>query len=304
MRHGGQRSIDALLAEQAAVFRLAQATPQVSRERVRHAVRSGRWQMPHRGIYVAHNGELTREQKLWVCYLAGPPGSALGGLTAAELDGLRQFEAPTIYLVIPPRARAPRRPDLIVKRSSQLTAADIHPLRRPTRTRMPRSLVDAASWQHHEVRVRSIILAGVQQRLTRPQDLRDALSRRPSCRHRRIIRQSIDDAEGGIASIPEHDFEQIRRTFNLPPPQRQVVVRGPDGRLYLDAAWLRYQVSVEIHGIQHMEILSWDADLDRQAFLAARGQRVLPFSSYAVRHRKAHVGTLITEALRNGGWRG
>ncbi|WP_165367465.1 type IV toxin-antitoxin system AbiEi family antitoxin domain-containing protein, partial [Phytoactinopolyspora endophytica] len=299
-----ERTLEKIVREQEGVFRLDQIAPLVTWATVDHAVRSGRWSRPHRGVYVLHNGELTESQEHWICVLAASPGAALGGLTAAKLDGLQGFEVPERYLVVPIHARAPRRSGLIVKRSSLLTDADVHPMRRPPRTRVPRSLVDGASWQATQTRSRAIVLAGVQQGLARPADLRDALSRRGPCRHRRLITQSIDDAEGGIASVPERDFEQIRRRFHLPEPERQAVVRGPDGRFYLDAYWSRYDVSAEIHGTQHMEILSWDADLDRQAILAAGGKRVLPFTSYAVRSRKEHVGAILTEALRNAGWSG
>ncbi|NDL57087.1 hypothetical protein [Phytoactinopolyspora mesophila] len=299
-----RRGFDAVIQAQAGVFRLDHVAPFVSREQARHAVRTGKWQRPYRGVFVAHNGELTREQELWVCALAAPAGSALGGLTAAELGGFQQFADQDTYIIIPLKSRPPKRPGLIVKRSSELTSADVHPSRWPPRTRMPRSLVDGASWQRLKERARGIILAGVQQRVVRPAHLRDALSRRGPCRHRTLIRQSIDDAEGGIASIPEHDFERIRRMFGLPEPQRQAIVMRSDGRYYLDADWHPFGVSAEVHGSQHMEIRTWDSDLDRQAMLAAQGRRVLQFSSYAVRHRKQQVGTLLVAALRNAGWPG
>ncbi|WP_123788513.1 hypothetical protein [Phytoactinopolyspora halophila] len=297
-------AIQQIVREQDGVFRLDQVATLVSWSMADHAVRTGRWSRPHRGVYVAHNSDLTKRQESWVCLLAGPPGSALGGLTAAELDGLRGFDAAGTYLVVPLKSRSPTRPGLVVKRSGELTDGDVHPSRRPRRTRVPRSLVDAASWQGSTGRASSIILAGVQQRLVRPDDLRDALARRGRCRNRLVIRQSIYDAEGGIASVPERDFGRIVRMFTLPEPERQAVIQRSDGRFYLDAHWRKYGVSSEVHGIQHLELFSWDADLDRQAIVAARGLRVLPFSSYAVRHRKEHVGRLLTEALRNAGWRG
>ncbi|WP_129670102.1 type IV toxin-antitoxin system AbiEi family antitoxin domain-containing protein [Phytoactinopolyspora endophytica] len=274
------RSLDTIVREQDGVVRLEDIAHVMTRAMVRHAVRSGRWSSPHRGVYVAHNGELTRKQELLVCLRAAPPGSALAGLTAAELDGLQGFKVTEVYVVIPTNARPPARTGLIVKKSRVLTTDDVHPVRQPRRTRLPRSLVDSASWTPHETRARAVILAGVQQRLTRPDDLRDALSRRANCRHRVLIAESIEDAEGGIASVPEREFDQICRMFDLPEPERQAVVRRLDGRYYLDAHWPRYEVGAEVHGIQHMEILNWDADLDRQAEISARGDRVLPFTSF------------------------
>jgi very-short-patch-repair endonuclease len=173
----------------------------------------------------------------------------------------------------------------------------------PRRTRLPRSILDAASWSRHDRLARAVVLASVQQRLARPQDLLSHLTRRGPFRRRALIVESIQDASGGVASVPERDFELIRRRRRLPAPSRQAVLRRPDGRYYLDTDWASYGVAAEVHGIQHTEILNWDSDLDRLSVVAARGRRVLQFSSYAVRHRQRRVGDLLAEALVNGGWR-
>lgn len=81
-------------------------------------------------------------------------------------------------------------------------------------------------------------------------------------------------------------------------------MQRPDGRYYLDADWPAFGVSAEIHGTQHIEVVTWDADLDRLADIAANGRRVLQFTSHSLRHQREHVGTLLVQALRHGGWRG
>ncbi len=297
-------TLEDVLLRQAQVFRASDVFRWLSVDEIRSEVAAGRWGHPHRGVFVAHNSALTVEQERWVCLLCAPAGSALGGLTAAEIDGLTGFEVEQNHLIIPMGSRRPRRAALIVHHSDRLAEGDIHPDREPRRTRLPRSLVDGASWSRSDRRCRAIILAGVQQRRVRPGDLRDALLRRGPCRHRRLISESIDDAEGGIASVPEHDFELVRRQFGLPEPDRQAPVRRKDGRYYLDAKWRKYRVAAEIHGTQHMQIRAWDADLDRHNELTADGQLVLQFSSYAVRRRKQYVGSTLTRALTNAGWNG
>ena len=296
-------TLEDVLRRQAGVVRTQDVASWLTDADIRREVADGRWRMPHRGIYVAHNAELTAEQERWVCLLAGPPGSALCGLTAAALDGFEGAAASDNHLVIPAGARRPKRSGLAVHFSTQLGVADVHPVREPRRTRPARSLVDAATFCIQKGASRAIILAGVQQRLVRPEDLRDALSRRGPCRHHAVIIESIADAEGGIASIPEHDFDLILRRFHLPEPDRQAVVRRPGGRYYLDADWLRFRVACEVHGTQHLAIPAWDADLDRHNELTADGRRILQFSSYTVRHRKEHVGAVVTRALRQAGWR-
>lgn len=295
-------SFEEVLDQQSGVFRAADVREWISAAAIRNEVDAGRWQRAHRGVYVASNADLSTRQELWVCVLSGPPGSVLGGLPAAELDGLKNFTSSDIHLIIPVGSRKPSRPGMIAHYSSRLDERDVHPIRVPPRTRLARSLIDAAVWSRNERRSRAIILAGPQQRLVRPRDLRDALSRRGQCWHHATVTESIDDAEGGIASVPEHDFDVIVRTRGLPPPNRQVVLRRTDGRYYLDVDWTAYGVSAEVHGIQHMAIATWDNDLDRHSEIAADGRTLLQFSSYSVRHRKDHVANLVKRALRNRGW--
>src|SRR5262249_30427134 len=151
---------------------LARMTPDALQWRIE----SGRWQQPCRGVVVAHSGPLTADQKLWVATLWAGPGAALGGLTAARLWGLRGFEAneDAIELVPPPgRDRKPVQPQLrlIIRYSRHLTMADVHPGRQPPRTRVARSLVDAAAWRYSDRGARAVLAAGVQQGLVLPQHL-------------------------------------------------------------------------------------------------------------------------------------
>ena len=127
----------------------------------------------------------------------------------------------------------------------------------------------------------------------RPADVRAALPRRGPFRHRGVVVESLADADGGIASLPEHDFDVVRRRAGLPEPVRQRVVRRPDGRYYLDAAWHRPRLVVEVHGVQHLEQLAWDADLERLGEITAGGDRILQISSFAVRHQPERVQALL-----------
>ena len=58
-----------------------------------------------------------------------------------------------------------------------LTNLDVHPQRQPRRTRIARSLIDAAAWMPADRGATAILAAGVQQRLVRPKDLSDVADR-------------------------------------------------------------------------------------------------------------------------------
>jgi hypothetical protein len=207
--------------DQDGVLTSAQASRCYGREHVRAQLRARRWQRPVRGVVVLHNGPLTDSQRRWVALLASAPGSALAGMTALAVDEFEGFAPGRPKVVQPMGSRRPSHGDVTPHWSVYLGDADVHPLRRPRRTRPARSLLDEASWSDAERRARALILAGVQQRIVRPRDLRESLFRRGACRHRGLIVESILDAVGGIQSLPELDFELIRRRRRLPPPARQ-----------------------------------------------------------------------------------
>lgn len=281
--------------------------------RVRAQLDGRRWQQPVQGVVVRHNGELAPEQRIWVALLAAPPGAMLHGLSAAVHDDLKGLEPDHLAIVVPGSSRNPRPsraaklPEewkVAIRWSTKLGPRDVWSQVMPPRTRLPRSIVDAASERVAERRARVIVLAAVQQRLTRPPDLWDALSRRGRCRNRVIIAQSIVDAAGGIDSLPERDFDQIRDARRLPEPTRQSVLQRRDGRYYLDAEWKRWGIRAEIHGIPHSKITNWDGDLERQNEISIEGGGLLIFSSYAIRHLGYMVGDQLERMFRSRGWSG
>lgn len=291
-----------VLETQCGVLTTVQALQRVGEKRLRTRVRNQLWQQPYRGVVVTHNGPLTPEQATWAHLLACPPGSVLGGLSALEQDGLTGFPPDATYVVVPDHARRPEREGLVVHSSVYLDERDVHPLRTPPRTRTPRSVVDAASWSEAPRRVRAIVLASAQQGLVRTRELREALTRRGTCRHRALIVESYLDAAGGIQSLPERDFDTIRTWVGLPEPTRQRRVRRKDGKYYLDVTWDEYEVAVEIHGIPHMRALQWDADLLRANEIVIGGPKLLIFSSYAVRHEREVVSDQLRRLFANAGW--
>lgn len=286
------------------VHEIADLLQHMSRGQIQAQLDGRRWQQPRAPVVVTHNGPLTSRQHLLVALAIAPPGAALSGLTALDLDGLRGFTDPAVHVTIPRGHRRVQCDGVVTHWSGFLGPSEVHPSRAPRRTRTPRSLLDAAADMCHERFARAVILAGVQQRITSPGLLRAALPTRGPCRHHALIVESIDDAECGIASVPEKDFDVIITRRHLPAPTRQSVRRRPDGKYYLDAEWDRYDTAAEVHGSQHLEVLAWDGDLDRAADIVVAGPRLLQFTSYAVRRRQDRVGQLLEAALRRGGWRG
>lgn len=292
-----------LLAAEDGVLHRSELPPELARH-VRSELRARRWQRVGRDVFVSHNGPLGRRQRLQAAVKASPRGSALAGPTAAELDGLTGFSTTEIFVTQPCGTRDPQLPGVVVHYSRFLGQPDVHPLKVPRRCRLPRSIVDAAAWAAHDEPARAVVLAGVQQRLVSPEQLRDALSRRGPCLRHALIAETIDDADGGIASVPEHEFAVIVRTFGLPEPTRQRILERPDGRCYLDADWAEFHLAVEVDGRGHLDVDAWDADLDRANDIVIDGRTLLRFTSFAIRRRPESVGTTLVRAFVARGWTG
>jgi hypothetical protein len=138
--------------------------------------------------------------------------------------------------------------------SRMLTDLDVHPLWEPGRTRMARSLVDAASWMATDRGAMAVLAAGVQQRRVRVQDLRTRLDRMTRIRRRRLMYEILADVEGGAQALSELDFtRQVIRRFRLPEPSRQAGRRDSRGRQrWIDVLFDEWKVAVEIDGAQHI----------------------------------------------------
>lgn len=292
------------LDRQCDVLTLAYAQCHLGSERVRWYIRSGRWQRPRAGVVVAHSGPLTSRQRLWADLLSAGKGAALAGLTAALLDGLRGFTCASTHILVPhgrrPRAQVGR----VIHRSTLLGPEHVHPARLPQRTRLPRSLVDAAAWAGNDDRARAILAAGVQQRLVRACDLRDAVESRTKVHRRPLIMHTIDDIEGGAHALSEINFAHLLRRYGLPEPTRQVMRRDKDGRRrWLDVFFEEWGLVVEVDGCWHMEAQTWWADMLRDNEITLEGHRVLRFPAFAVREQPELVARQITQALHAAGWR-
>ena len=293
-----------LLRRQSGVVDVRTALRCLAPAALRWRLDSGRWQQPCRGILVAHSGPLSAEQTLWVAVCWAGPGALLAGLTAAQADGLSGPADQRIHLLLP-AARQVRKAHppfpVIVHRSTLLGPADIHPARRPPRTRLARSVVDAAAWMATDDRARAVLAAGVQQRMVRADDLMAVANRASRLRRRSLIVSTLGDIVGGAQALSELDFSRLVRSYGIPEPDRQAVRHDAQGRRrWLDAFWEWARVIVEIDGFWHMDAATWWKDMWRDNEFTASGYRVLRFPAFAIRCQPDDVARQIREALRLG----
>jgi hypothetical protein len=298
------------LKNRGGVIDVATAMRYLSWREIRCRVESGQWQRVARAVLVTHNGPLTERQRLEAALLWGGPGAALGGFAAARIDGLRWLDGSMTQtdLLIPPGRKnrpSPEFLDVVTHYSGMLAEQDVHPLRAPRRTRIERSLIDAASWAPNERLAVAVITAGEQQGLTVPDKLRAVLARDQTRFRHKLIAATIDDIEGGNHSISELDFTRlVVRAFRLPLPERQWTRLDANGhRRYLDVAWPEWKVVAEIDGSQHFwdPLQRWD-DMERDIDLQIDGWLVVRIPAWMVRHHPDIVARKIWAALRKAGF--
>lgn len=260
-----------------------------------------RWQSPRAGVVVTHSGALSEEERTLVDLCVCGPMAVLAGLTAARCDGFQGFAASATHILVPAGYKRVARPGIVVHRSRHLDPVDVHPARQPRRTRIARSVIDAASWAATDGAATAIVASSVQQGLVRPDHLRLVLERLQKVARRAHIAQVVDATDGG--SLSEHEFEFLRlcHRFGLPTPSRQVRRTDSMGRdRYTDAEFDDYDVVAEIDGAQHMELRTWWDDLDRQNDLVIDGGKtVIRFVGLALRTQPSRVVTRLHDCLRN-----
>lgn len=277
------------------VFTVAEVLARTSAGHLRWMVSSGRWQSPARGVVVLHSGPLSREEVVQVEVLAHGGRAVLGGVSAAIADGLRYPNSGSLHIVLPHGGRNLRRPGVVVHRSRNLTEKDIHPVRWPRRTRLPRSIVDAASWAASDLAAQAILASSVQQRLVTPDALAMVAGDMLRLPRRALIDETIRDVAGGSLSEYEVLFVRLCREHGLPSPSRQVHRRDASGCLrYLDAEFDEYGLVVEIDGQQHMEVLAWWEDMNRNnEIVVDDGKSLLRFAGFALRHQADRVADVL-----------
>lgn len=235
---------------------------------VRHQVRSGRWQVMHRGVYAAFTGTPTRRAELWGTVLRLGPDAVLSHQTAAELHGLLDGPSSVIHVTVPSDSN-PRRygklPGIVIHRSRSIRRAR-HPLLTPPRTRVEETVLDLIESARGFDEAYEWICRAIGRRRTTAVRLQAALEARPRIHWRQDIELALGYAGGGALSVLEFRYVRgVEHAHGLPAATRQARVRQATGNRYLDNLYEEYRACVEIDGAAaHPEDEQWrDKDRDR-----------------------------------------
>lgn len=259
-----------------------------SRSFVRNQIRSGRWTQRTHSVYTTTTGPLSREQRLWVAVAHAGPRALLGGLTATELQGMRNWTRDEITVFVDQELSFDPVEGVRFFRTRRPLGAMRHPTHElPTCRVEPAVLLFAG----HEPSTRTAlgaVTATVQQGLTTPDRLLTWTRALRPLRRAAAIRELLADVAGGSQSLAEIDVLRLCRAWGLALPRRQQRRRDRSGRpRYTDCEWELPDgriLVLEVDGAFHLDVDAYTADVQRHRGLTTDRRVVIRCTAYEVRH--------------------
>lgn len=273
----------------------------ISNDRIRTALRTGRWQEPVRGVVVPHGGELTQRERWLVALEYGGVDAFLSHHSALLLWGARAEELAAGRRVagVLGDYQAPAEGGLVeISRShgqhmSSHGFVVVHQTRRPCdgvvlaglrTTSAARAAVDVAVTAPRRRDVDHVVADVLQKGLATVDELEEEV-RRAGRLAGPGLRSAIADARRGMRSVGESDLRRVVLQAGLPEPEWNAPVETAAGTYYVDALWRHRRVAAEADGLAyHLSAKDWAPDLRRQNAIHGAGVMLLRFPVRRLRH--------------------
>ncbi|MBC7373613.1 MAG: hypothetical protein H7323_06445 [Frankiales bacterium] len=295
--------VSALAAEQDGVLGRRQLyAADFTRWQLQARLRGKRWQRTGRQTVCVTTGPLTQAATRWVAVLETGPRAALDGITALQAAGVKGLTDTEVH-VIAPKSCTPLKPRGVVVHESRRFREPEILTDGVRRVRPAVAAVHAALWAVTNRQAGLFLVMPVQQRIVTAEQLREALSAVRRAPRRRLLLQLVEDVADGVHSLNELDVCRALRRRGLPEPTRQILVRLPTGRFYLDLEWDQWGVHLEIDGLQHEDADAQLHDVLRDLDVATTGRTTIRLPILAFRLDEQAVLDRLEALLRSRGWR-
>ena len=272
----------------------------VDADRVRNHVRAQRWVARSSTVISTFTGELTWAQRAWLGVLHAGGTALVGGLSALELQGLKNWHRDEITVLVDDQRVIDPIPDIDFVRTRRPLPSFATSSALPLCRVEPAALL-FAGYDRSPRTAQGLLAAVIQQRLSSVAALRTELHALKPLRRAPLFRQTLSDIAGGAHSLAEIDLGRICGRAGLPRPRRQVKRRDAQGRArFIDCEWNLADgrtLILEIDGAFHMDVVHWEADLARQRALSAQGRTIIRCTARELREDPASV----VSALRSHG---
>jgi hypothetical protein len=263
----------------------------VTRAQMRNQLRAERWVRRSDRVLSTTTGEPTAAQVMWLGVLHAGNGALVGGLTAAAVHGLRNWQRDAVTILVPNAWSFDPVPGIEFFRTRRplvdLRAATSELGTLPV-CRLEPAVLLFGGYDRSPRTAQGVLAACVQQRLTTPDLLREWVPRLRPLRRAKLFQRALLDIEGGAQSLSEIDVRRMCRRTGLPLPTRQQPRRDRDGRLrFTDAEWRLKDgrvVVLEVDGGFHADVEHYEDDMKRQRKLTTPERTILRCGAYELRH--------------------
>ncbi|MFT3716209.1 MAG: hypothetical protein QM774_09755 [Gordonia sp. (in: high G+C Gram-positive bacteria)] len=265
---------------------------------IRRKLHRREWAPVFRGVYVAHTGPLTWNQRAWAAVLDASP-AALSHSSALSVAGS------PVHIAIDRKRTVATRPGVIVHRVSHLNERTLWTTR-PPRIRTDEALVDLAAEATSDTAAVAVLADAVGARRTTADRLLRAVEGRERLRRRRFLVGVLSDVRQGTCSVLEQRYLRgVERPHGLPRGCRQEpTASGRPG--FRDVDYDEYRVVVELDGWRwHADARARDRDLERDLDAAAdSGRHTVRLGWGQVCERPCATARKLGRVLQARGWAG
>jgi very-short-patch-repair endonuclease len=268
---------------------------------IRRLLTDGSWGQLDRGLYLVPDRPAGWNSRVWGAVLLGGAHARVTGRSAAVLYGLDEGEPLPIEVLIPFGRRLSNRDWVHFRQEREhVRAGSARP--EPARVRVEDAVLDLCAIGSQSAVVDWVTRA-VQRRLTTPEALAAAMSRRARMPGRMFVQQVIGDVASGAHSGLERTYlHDVERAHGLAGGRRQRA--RPGGAGFLDVLYEEYALVVELDGrVGHVGEGRW-RDRRRDNVHTRTGLRTLRFGWHEVTHEPCEVALEVAEVLIGLGWPG
>jgi hypothetical protein len=278
-----QQRLSRLLANQYNVIARHQALAcGITRSALAHKLRQGgQWRKILPGVYAAHTGTVTAEQREMAALLHAGPGSVITGAAAVRRHNLTCAGLGEVDVLVRTGVRV----------QSAAFARIQHTTRMPGRawsTRglrfapLPRAVADAARAMKNFDDVQALVCEAVQHGRCTAEELIAELREGPTAGSR-LFREALAEITAGIRSVAERDLKRIIDRSDVEKPMYNPRLYLFDGETFTflgipDAWWQRAGVAAEADSLQyHLSASDHAATVARHNLMESKGIHMLHF---------------------------
>lgn len=258
----------------------------------------------HDGVFVAHTGTPSWEQRAWAAVLLHERSALYGVSALRAIEGPRSGrEEGVVHVAVNGQRRVHHRAGLQVHRLDHIDSR-VHWQSVPPRQRYEDAVLDVAAAAATRLDTIGELSRAVQLRRTTAQRLLAQVEIRPRLTGRPWIRSVLADLAAGSCSVLEHGYRTLERRHGVTGARRQVRDRVSGRAVYRDVEYDGGLV-VELDGrLHHDTARQRDRDFDRDLALRVGGRDSVRLSWGQVFDRPCSTMAQIVQLLHRRGWEG